>query len=58
MKKYLVVISFFLFENKIKKWAISGVLITVLCNSDDNRWLSFFKWLQVRIEKTWNIGRL
>jgi len=30
---------------------MSGVLITALCDSDDNRWLSFLKWLLVRREK-------
>ena len=31
---------------------ISGVLITAFCDSDDNRWLSFLKWLLVRRVKT------
>ncbi|KAG4108270.1 hypothetical protein H8356DRAFT_1334826 [Neocallimastix lanati (nom. inval.)] len=34
-------------------WTVfPGVLITAFCDSDDNRWLSFLKWLLVRRVKT------
>ena len=33
-------------------------LITVFCNSDDSRWLSFLKWLLIQRKKIWNIGRI
>ncbi|KAG4088441.1 hypothetical protein H8356DRAFT_1346121 [Neocallimastix lanati (nom. inval.)] len=34
-------------------WTVfPGVLITAFCDSDDNQWLSFLKWLLVRREKS------
>jgi len=38
-----------------KEQPISGVLITVFCDSDDNRWLSFLKWLLVLRKKIGNL---
>ncbi|KAG4098906.1 hypothetical protein H8356DRAFT_1326998 [Neocallimastix lanati (nom. inval.)] len=40
-------------EDPPMKWTVfPGVLITAFCDSDDNQWLSFLKWLLVRREKS------